>query len=79
MAGYTPWMAGAKAHAEKLARIQKAKARAEQREAYNEYRAEARACGYEPCSFEVWSGEKTAREEAEDRMGSIPTYFLDLY
>lgn len=69
MSGYTPWMAGAKAAAIRANKAQAARHRAEQREQYNEYRAESRACGYEVESFEEWLGEVSARQLAEDRMG----------
>lgn len=69
MSGYTPWMAGAVAAAKRANAAAAARHRAEQRERYDEYRAESRACGYEVESFEEWLGERTARQAAEDRMG----------
>jgi predicted phage gp36 major capsid-like protein len=69
MSGYRPWMAGAKEAAIRANKAQAARHRAEQRQRYDEYRAESRACGYEVESFEEWLGEKSARQAAEDRMG----------
>lgn len=40
----------------------------EQREAYNEMRAEARACGYEYPSFEEWLNPRATRQRAESRL-----------
>lgn len=86
MAGYTPWMAGAAAAAKRANAAAAARHRAEKRDEYREYAAEARACGYEVESFEEWMGEVSPREFAEDRMGlhrsmslSDACYYGDTY
>jgi hypothetical protein len=61
------------------------RAREAKRAEYDEYRAEARACGFEVESFAEWLGETSARQLAEDRMGwSSPSiadacYYGDTY
>ncbi len=68
MPGYTPWMAGSVAAAKRGMAAQAARVREARRAEYNDYRAEARACGYEVESFEEWLGETSAREAAEARV-----------
>lgn len=70
MSGYTPWMAGAVAAAKRANAAAAARYRAAQREEYNAYRAEQRACGYEVETFEEWLGEISPRELAEQRTGA---------
>ena len=67
MPGYTPWMAGAAAAAKRANAAAAARHRATQRDEYNAYRAEQRACGYEVESFEEWLGEISPRELDERR------------
>lgn len=44
---------------------------AEQREQYNEYRAESRACGYEVETFEEYIGERNLKSEAAEFYSSL--------
>lgn len=84
MAGYTPWMAGAKAAAERANKAAIARHIATLRQQYNEERAEARACGYEFQSFPEWLGPETCkdagirytsgREAAEERVMGGQSY-----
>lgn len=55
------------------------RARNEKRAEYAAYRAEARACGYDPESFEEWLGEEDPKAKASERMANIPWSDLDLY
>ena len=66
---YTPWMAGAVAAAKRANAAAAARHRAAQRQEYDVYRAESRACGFEVESFEEWLGEVSPRELAEQRLG----------
>jgi hypothetical protein len=52
------------------------------REIYREEMAEARACGFEVMSFDVWSGKSDPKAEAQDRMATrafYESYDRDLY
>lgn len=84
MSGYRAWGSEGVAAAKRASRAAAARDRAEKRAEYDEYRAEARACGYEVESFEEWMGEVSPRERAEERvMGgrsySEWSYYADLY
>lgn len=46
---------------------------------YLEYVGEARACGYEVCSFAEWKGEASPKAEASLRWAEIDSSDLDLY
>lgn len=72
-AGWTP------AEAKRLARQIDARADRELYEQYLEYRAESRACGYDPESFAEWKGEEDPKAKASSRMAGIPWSDLDLY
>ena len=56
----------AKAIAARIKAIHRKKFLDEQREAYYEYRAESRACGYEVESFEEFIGERDLRAEFDE-------------
>jgi len=79
MTGYTPYMAGAVAAAKKASAAAQARHRAENREDYNLYRAEARACGYEFASFEEWMGETSSKAAAYSRLSFLTFNNMDLY
>lgn len=67
--GYTPYMAGAVAAAKRINRIAAYHHREALRQEYDQYRAEARACGQDAESFEEWLGEgPSVREQAESRV-----------
>lgn len=77
MAGYRPMGYGVREKVERGMRAAAYRARQEQREEYESYRAEQRACGYEVESFEEWLGEESPREAAEARLPD--PYDWDLY
>lgn len=62
MAGYTPWMAGAAAAAKRANDAALARHIEKLRGEWREYRAEARACGYDAEGFEEWLGEDACRQ-----------------
>ncbi len=84
MAGYTPWMAGAVAAAKRANAAALARHINTLRGEYRTYRAEERACGYQPESFEEWLGEDACRQlgiayrspkaAAQDRVMGGQTY-----
>lgn len=54
MSGYRPYMAGAREAAIRANKAAFARAMADYREEFREYRAESRACGYEVETFDQW-------------------------
>lgn len=78
MAGYVPWGAAGAAAAKRANAAALARHVAKLREEYAAYRAEERACGYDPEPFEEWMGPdacrqcgisyKGPRERAEERV-----------
>lgn len=78
MAGYTPWMAGAAAAAKRANDAARNRDIAKYRAEYAAYRAEERACGYEPETFEQYLGPNlcsmlglhyvSAKDAAQDRL-----------
>jgi hypothetical protein len=69
----------AKAIAVRLKKIHRAKFLEEQRESYNLYRAESRACGYEVESFEEYIGDRDLREEFEEYYSGLSQMELQEY
>jgi len=69
----------AKAVAARLKKIHRAKFLAKQRECYDLYRAESRACGYEVESFEEYIGERNIREEFEEFYAGMSAQELQTY
>jgi hypothetical protein len=77
MSGYTPYMAGAAAAAKRINKIVAYHGREALRQEYGQYKAEAKACGYEVESFDEWLGEghpyrapetMNSRQQAESRV-----------
>ena len=69
----------AKAIASRIKAIHRRKFLGEQRDAYNEYRAESRACGYEVESFEEYIGERNLRAEFEEHYAKMSDMEISAY
>lgn len=62
---YTPWMAGAAEAAKRVNKIVMRHGREALLQEYRQYKAEAKACGYEVESFEEWLGEESPHRSPE--------------
>ena len=69
----------AKAVSAKLTAIHRAKFLAEEREAYNDFLAENRACGYETVSFEEYIGERDLKAEFAEMYAAMSAQELQEY